>query len=77
MDYRNRSLRRKIMLLRNALPSKPVAEMSQKRRRIAPNFACPHSARSATCSFHRQEMVASTSDNDPASCAKQPHSTPN
>jgi hypothetical protein len=39
MDYRNRSSRRKIVLLRNALPSKPVAEMSQKRRRVAPKFA--------------------------------------
>jgi hypothetical protein len=39
MDYRNRSLHRKIVLLRNALPPKPVAEMSQTRRRLAREFA--------------------------------------
>src|SRR5688572_3646339 len=75
MDYRNRSLHRKIVLLRIALPPKPVAEMSQTQQRLARSSPSAFRKRTA-CTFHRQEMVASASDNDPAICAKEPHSAP-
>jgi hypothetical protein len=76
-NYRNQSVHRKIALYDGFSRRESVAEMSQINGKAVREWSAgpPNAGMWTTGNpFRRQETVASVSDNDPASCPKQPHS---